>query len=100
MDQRPPADEVTRNLATTAAKILALAAAGYDRADIRRILGISYQQVRKVMLDAGITGGLRRAVEAQREPILVEADPARQEPTSSSVLLGGRLPLHWRVDPR
>jgi len=66
-------DEIIRNLDTTSAKIRALAQAGHDRTEISQHLGIRYQHVRKVLLDAGITAGLRRQVEAEREPVLVDA---------------------------
>lgn len=87
MNQRQPADHVTRNLATKSAKIRALASAGYDRTEISQLLAISYQHVRKVLLDAGIASGLRRSVEAEREPITVDADPKQRETTPASVLL-------------
>ena len=75
--QRPPAEEITRGLETTSAKIRALAKAGYDRTEIAEQLGIRYHQVRKVLLDAGITDGLRRQVEAEREPAAVDAAQRR-----------------------
>src|SRR4051794_26990467 len=87
MDKRPPPDEVTRGLPTTSAKIRALAQAGYDRTEISQHLGLVYQHVRKVLLDAGITGGLQRPVEAEREPVEVDAAPASREATSWEVLL-------------
>ena len=87
MRQRPPADDVTRSLQTTSDKIRALARAGYDRTEISKLLNIRYQHVRKILVDAGITGGLRRQVEAEREPVTVEADPASREATSWDVLL-------------
>lgn len=87
MDERLPPDGVTEGLPTTSAKIRALAQAGYDRTEISQQLGIAYQHVRKVLLDAGITGGLRRRVEAEREPVEVDAAPAPREATSWKVLL-------------
>ena len=87
-------------LATTSEKIRALARSGYDRTEISQLLNIRYQHVRKVLLDAGITGGLRRQVEAQREPVLVDAAPAAREVTSWDVLLraGFQLLGQWTQD--
>lgn len=87
MEGRPPPDGVTDGLPPTSAKIRALAQAGHDRTEISRQLGIAYQHVRKVLLDAGTTGGLRRRVEAEREPVEVDAAPAPREATSWEVLL-------------
>lgn len=87
-DTRATPEALTDGLATTSAKIRALAAAGYDRTEISQHLGIRYQHVRKVLVDAGITGGLRRQVAAEREPVLVDAEPAPSEATSWEVLLG------------
>lgn len=92
MVQRQPGDDVTRNLKTTSAKIRALAHAGYDRTEIRQLLGIRYQHVRKVLLDAGIASGLRRPVEVQREPITVDAD-ARETTSASALLHAGFLSI-------
>jgi hypothetical protein len=50
----------------------ALARAGYLRKEISKLLEIRYQHVRKVVVAAGIEGGLQRGVEAERLPILVE----------------------------
>jgi hypothetical protein len=98
MQQRPPADDVTRSLETTSDKIRALSRAGYDRTEISKLLNIRYQHVRKVLIDAGITGGLRRQVEAEREPVTVDAEPASRED-----LLGGAtscgIRVYRRVDP-
>lgn len=53
--------EVVEALPTTSAKIRALAAEGYPRADIARFLGVAYQHVHKVLEDAGSREGLRRS---------------------------------------
>jgi hypothetical protein len=87
MQKRPPAEDVTRSLETTSDKIRALARAGYARTEIGKLLNIRYQHVRKVLIDAGITGGLRHQVEAEREPVTVDAAPASREATSGDVLL-------------
>ena len=99
-DTRPAPETVTGSLATTSAKIRELAQAGYDRTEISETLGIRYQHVRKVLLDAGITTGLRRQVEAEREPVLVDATPAPREATSWDVLLraGFQLLGQWTQD--
>lgn len=98
MTTRQPADQIISGLETTSAKIRALAEAGYDRTEIAEQLGIRYQHVRKVLLDAGITGGLRRQVQAEREPVLVEETPAPRAATASEVLLraGFQLIGEWR----
>jgi len=87
MQQRPSANDVIRTLATTSDKIRALARAGYDRTEISKLLNVRYQHVRKVLVDAGISGGLRRQVEAEREPVTVDSEPAPSEVTSWEVLL-------------
>jgi hypothetical protein len=87
MDSRRPPDEVTRGLDTTSAKIRALAKAGYDRTEISHHLGIRYQHVRKVLLDAGITTGLRRTVEVEREPVAVDVDAERPQALPTRTLL-------------
>lgn len=99
--QRPPAEDVIRGLATTSAKIRALAEAGYDRTEISQQLDIRYQHVRKVLVDAGFTGGLRRHAEAEREPVTVDATPAPREDTSWEVLLraGFQFLGEWTQDP-
>jgi hypothetical protein len=74
MEERQPADEIIKGLAAEADKIRALAHANYDRAEISKSLGIGYQHVRHVLLRSWITGGLRRQVKVQREPVTV--DPA------------------------
>ena len=101
MSTRPTPYEITRDLPTTSAKIRALAEAGYDRTEISQALGIRYQHVRKVLIDAGFTGGLRREVEAEREPVTVDASPAPREDTSWEVLLraGFQFLGEWRSDP-
>ena len=82
MNTRPQAAEVISNLSTKADKIRALANADYDRTEISKILGISYQHVRHVMVRSGLFGGLRREVEAEREPVEVDATPAPRDDTS------------------
>jgi hypothetical protein len=101
METRPPAAEIANGLTTTADKIRALANANYERTEISKILGIRYQHVRNVMLRSGIAGGLRREVEAEREPVKVDAAPAPREDTSWKVLTdaGFQLLGEWTHDP-
>lgn len=75
-ERRAP-QEVVQGLQTTSAKIRALADAGFDRAEIAAFLGIRYQHVRKVLLDAGITGGVRRHYESTPAPTGFDP-PSRQ----------------------
>jgi hypothetical protein len=102
MDTRPPAADITNGLTATADKIRALANAKYERTEISKILGIRYQHVRNVMLRSGLAGGLRREVEAEREPVEVDAAPAPREDTSGKVLTdaGFQLLGEWTHDPR
>ena len=92
----------TRRFSVGWEKIRALAKAGYDRTGIGRHLGIKYQHVRKVLLDAGITSGLRRQVEAEREPVVVEVALAPREAASWEVLLraGFRFVGGWIQDSK
>lgn len=83
--ERRAAEDVIRGLGTKSARIRALAEANYDRTEIAKFLKIRYQHVRKVLLDAGITGGMRRQVAAEREPVMVD-EPQPREATSWDVL--------------
>lgn len=98
--ERPPTEEITRGLETTSAKIRALAKAGYNRTEIAEQLGIRYQHVRKVLLDAGITDGLTRKVQVEGDPVVVQA-PAPRAPTSWELLLraGFQFVGEWTQDP-
>jgi hypothetical protein len=87
MDHRQLPDDVTRGIGAISTKIRALADARCDRTEISHLLGVRYQQVRKVLVDTGITSGLRRQVEAEREPITVDAGPKLCGATSADVLL-------------
>jgi hypothetical protein len=101
MDTRPPAAKIANGPTTTADKIRALANAKYERTEISKILGIRYQHVRNVMLRSELAGGLRREVEAEREPVEVDAAPAPREDTSGKVLTeaGFQLLGEWTHDP-
>jgi hypothetical protein len=70
-------------LQTTSAKIWALAGAGYGRTEIAKLLGIRYQHVRKVLLDAGIKNGLRKHWEAGRGLATPSATSTRRASISS-----------------
>jgi hypothetical protein len=101
MNRRRSAAETIQGIQTTADKIRALAAAGYDRVEIAKILSIRYQHVRNVLLRSGIAGGLRREAEAEREPVEVDAAPAPREDTSWTVLTGAGFQFlgEWSHDP-
>ena len=89
------------DLTTKSDKIRALAKAGYDRTEIAKHLGIRYQHVRNVLLGSGITTGLRREAEAEREPVEVDATPAPREDTAWTVLTdaGFQFIGEWTQDP-
>lgn len=101
MNQRRSPEEIVRGLQTTADKIRALANAGYDRTEIAKFLNIRYQHVRDVLVRSGLAGGLRREVEAEREPVEVDAAPAPREDTSWKVLTdaGFQFLGEWTHDP-
>jgi hypothetical protein len=101
MSKRRSVAEVLKELHTTSDKIRALATAGYDRVEIADILGIRYQHVRNVLVRSGISGGLRREVKAEREPVEVNAEPAAREDTSWKVLTdaGFQFLGEWTHDP-
>lgn len=86
-------------MTTKSDKIRALAQAGYDRTEISLILCIRYQDVGNVLLQSGFTGDLRRSVEAEREPIEVDAAPPRED-TSWTVLTesGFQYLGDWTLD--
>jgi hypothetical protein len=75
MGERQPADEIIKGLTTRADTIRGPAHANYDRTKISKILSIGYQHVRHGLLRSGVTGGLRRQVEVQREPVTVDPAP-------------------------
>jgi hypothetical protein len=102
MEERPTADEIIKELTTKADKIRALAHANYDRTEISKTLGIGYQNVRQVLLRSGITGGLRRQVKAQREPMMPDPAPKSRAAASWEFLTsaGFRLLGEWTRDPK
>jgi hypothetical protein len=94
---RVPFEDVTAGLTTKSDKIRALAKAGYARAEVAALLGIRYQHVRKVLLDAGITGGLKNVrLEVENEPVEVELSDDT-EPVNAEFLLeaGFKLLGNW-----
>jgi hypothetical protein len=87
---RTPFEDVTAGLDTKSDKIRALAKVGYARAEIAVLLGIRYQHVRKVLLDAGITGGLKKVmVEVENEPVVIELSEDTEPVTSEFLLKAG-----------
>ena len=80
-------DDVIGRSKAISDKICALARIGYDRTEISNLLKIRYQLVRTVLGDAEIMRGLHRQVEAERQPVSVDAEPAAREMTSSYILL-------------
>lgn len=79
-------DELVASPGTKSDKIRALARAGYLRTEIAKALGIRYQHVRKVLVDAGIKEGLQRRVQLERSPDVIEASSAERRPTPPIVL--------------
>lgn len=102
MSDRQPFEQVTAGLETKSDKIRALARAGYLRTEISALLGIRYQHVRKVLIDAGISEGLQREVQLEREPVSVAIDDESETPTTQAtswevLLRGGFLFLgEWQ----
>jgi hypothetical protein len=100
--------EVTLGLETKSDMIRALARAGYLRTEIASLIGISYQHVRKVLVDSGITEGFkpRDEVRLEREPVVVEIGDDNcvesHADTSWEVLLraGFRFLGEWKGENR
>ena len=57
-----PMSVVVADLNTTSDKVRALLRVGYLRTEVAKFLGIRYQHVRKVAVDAGIEQGLQRGI--------------------------------------
>jgi len=79
---------LVRDVPTTSDRIRALAKAGHSRVEISKLLGKSYQHVRKVLLDAGITGGLVRQKKASQPSTAASTVPPRKF-RSEFLLRGG-----------
>lgn len=101
MPKRPGAEHVLEGLDTKSDKIRALGRAGHKRTEISRLLGIRYQHVRKVLLQAGITTGLQNDVEIEREPLAVHAPAAPTRAISVDALeaSGFELAGEWVANP-
>ncbi|WP_458759212.1 GIY-YIG nuclease family protein [Afipia sp. TerB] len=81
--------EVTDGLTSKSDKIRALARADYSRVEIAALLGIRYQHVRKVLLDAGISSGLKEIeLEVDQSPVIVEQTSDEREPAKVEFLTG------------
>lgn len=80
--------DITDGLDTKSEKIRALAKADYSRVEIASLLNIRYQHVRKVLVDAGISKGLKiLELEVDRSPVVVElADEASFATTRAEYL--------------
>jgi hypothetical protein len=87
--ERMPADEVIRDSKTTSDKIRKLATAGYLRTEISKILGIRYQHVRRVLVDAGITSGLQRSTAVGHASQSAGLNTTEPRETSPDLLLQG-----------
>src|SRR6266550_6813689 len=97
--ERLPAELLVRDLKTKSDKIRTLAKAGYSRTEISESLGVRYQHVRKVLVDAGITDGLRRQTEVPQPPIPVAVAPSTQIPPSALLEAGFALVGKWTLAP-
>lgn len=95
--ERSSADVLIRDLKTKSDKIRTLARGGYSRAEISELLGIRYQHVRKVLLDAGITDGLRRQAELSQPAIPIADTPRRIIPLSTLLAAGFRSVGQWTL---
>jgi hypothetical protein len=95
--RRRPVVQVVDGLAATSDKIRALALAGYLRTEIRDLLQIRYQHVRKVLEDAGIKEGLQRGVPLERPPLPMDRASVPRLPTAANDLLraGFQLVGKW-----
>ena len=102
--ERSRVTALTRGLRTKAARIRALAAAGFDRSQIANALGLGYQHVYNVLsADARRTGRLRHGgPETARAPAVAypypaaarggpDHDPPGPDPVRSIVEAGGRV---------
>ena len=76
---------IVKDHATVSARIRALDAAGYARADIARFLGKKYQHVRNVLLQG------RPKSEAAGAPTADPQEPGNVEPQKLRIAANGRL---------
>lgn len=84
---------------TTSAKIRSLAALGLARTEIRDLLGVRYQHVRKVLVDAGISDGLVRSRMADDEPRVqaAVAPPVEAVPWRMLLSYGFKITGQWTL---
>jgi hypothetical protein len=115
MDNRPEPEEVTAGLTTTAAKIRALAEAGYYQAEIHKLLNVRYPDIREVLIDAGLNtrfaigfpSTVRKGnrvgewVVVERDPILVDTPLPAPDDASWEILLraGFEFIGEWTAEP-
>jgi hypothetical protein len=98
--EREPADKLMLEAKTTSDKIRALGSGGYSRSEISKLLGIRYQHVRNVLLDAGITGGLKQEVVVPQPPVSIPlVETTKAVATSPDVLTqAGFFAIgHWAL---
>jgi hypothetical protein len=97
MDRRP-ANEVIHGAGSTSEKVRRLAKHGYTRTEIAAYLAIRYQHVRKVLLDAGITGGLMRE---GKKATVKAVSPKKIAVTKGTALLkaGFKHIAEWEITP-
>src|SRR6266581_1667882 len=93
--ERQPIEVLIRDLTTTSDKIRKLARFGYTRTEISKALGIRYQHVRKVLVDAGITEGLQRPNDAPESPIPVDTTSSRETPSNVLLQAGFQQVGEW-----
>lgn len=86
-----PMSEVIDGLETTSDKIRALLREGYLRTEVRDFLDVRYQHVRKVAVEAGIEGGLKRGI-----LVLPKPKPIKKvrEDVAVEILLDAEFTLH------
>ncbi|MCC7037529.1 MAG: GIY-YIG nuclease family protein [Alphaproteobacteria bacterium] len=82
---RPAHENITKDLTTKSAKIRALAQAGYNRTEISKILGIRYQHVRNVLVDADIKVGKKST--SDELTITIPLAKKERKPVPSKFLL-------------
>lgn len=82
---RPAHEKITKDLTTKSAKIRALAQAGYSRTEISKILGIRYQHVRNVLVDADIKVGKKST--SDELTITIPLAKKERKPAPSKFLL-------------
>lgn len=92
--ERVPPQTVVEGLATKSAKIRALARAGYSRREIANYLGVIYQHVRNVLVQAGIEAGDRNDLVRSAK----SASVGLQEPWPMQRLLASGFELIGRCE--